>query len=135
MDAVRHLNKRGESFEVRGDGADADPELDGVQWLPSTLSVALQLLRKQDPVTVWEDNPVSFAALFNFVRNFSPRFPAHVELVFREGFKSLEMVFCKKKTISKAHGRLKGQRGCVLIDPDYTRGSEALRCEQAITTL
>lgn len=74
MESVRFLNRESEGgFDVTGAGAEADAQVEGVQWLPSTLLVALQSLRKQDPVTVFEDNPVAFAALFNFVRNFSPQ--------------------------------------------------------------
>mmetsp|Transcript_94305 Transcript_94305/g.299352 ORF Transcript_94305/g.299352 Transcript_94305/m.299352 type:complete len:461 (+) Transcript_94305:2-1384(+) len=137
METVRLLNRRQEGFEVEGPDADADPEADGIQWLPSTAMMALRLLRKQDPVTIFEDNPVGFAALFNFVRNFGESFAPHIELIFADGFKSMRRRYVEKKDkdASKAHGPLSGQRGIVFVDPDYTRGSEAARCKDTIVSL
>jgi len=135
MEGVRLLNRRQEEFEVRGPEADADAQEEGPQWLPSTAMLALTLLREQDPVTLFEDSPLSFAALFNFVRNFSSKFDAHIELIFKDGFKSVRKMFVEKKTISKAFGPLDKQRGIVFVDPDYARGSEAYRCMDTIVRL
>lgn len=135
VESVRLLNRKQEDFEVRGPDADADPQTDGIQWLPSTALMALRLLRKQDPVTIFEDNPVAFAALFNFVRNFGQTFDPHIELIFKDGLKSVVKRFIEKKTISKAHGPVNGQRGIVVIDADWTRGGEAYRCQDAVLRL
>jgi len=135
VECVRELNRQQEDFEVRGPDAEADPRREGVQWLPSTTMMAMRMLRKQDPVSIFEDNPVAFAALFNFVRNFGESFKPHIELIFKDGLKSVAKRFIEKKTISKAHGPVVNQRGIVLIDPDYTRGSEAYNCQDAILRL
>mmetsp|Transcript_26261 Transcript_26261/g.81865 ORF Transcript_26261/g.81865 Transcript_26261/m.81865 type:complete len:415 (+) Transcript_26261:769-2013(+) len=136
-EAVRALNRRQEGFEVQGLHADADPEVDGIQWLPSTACVALRLLRKQDPVTIMEDNKVSFAALFNFVRNFGETFAPHIELVCKDGLRLTKRRFVWKEesAVSTAHGPLQGRRGIVFIDPDYSRGSEAYRCMDTVVLL
>jgi len=135
VEGVRELNRRQEGFEVRGPDADADPQAEGVQWLPSTASMALRLLREQDPVTLFEDNPLAFASLFNFVRNFGEAFRPHIELIFSDGLKSVVKRFIEKRTVSKAHGPLAGRRGVVFIDPDYSRGGEAYRCKDIILRL
>mmetsp|Transcript_22476 Transcript_22476/g.46629 ORF Transcript_22476/g.46629 Transcript_22476/m.46629 type:complete len:252 (+) Transcript_22476:187-942(+) len=135
VEGVRLLNRRQEDFEVTGPDADADPEFDGIQWLPSTMMMACRLLREQDLVSIFEDHPVGFAALFNFVRNFGDNLDPHVELVFSDGFKSVRKRFVEKKAISKAHGLVQGQRGIVFIDPDYTRGSEPYRCMDSVIKL
>jgi 23S rRNA A2030 N6-methylase RlmJ len=132
MEAVRLMNDDSDDFVTKG--LHAESEVDGIQWLPSTLHVALNLLREQDPVTVFEDNPVSYTALVNYVRNFSPRFKAHTEVVHLEGFKSLyHRFFTKNKnSTSKAHGKLDGQRGLVVIDPDWRRGCTAKQIERNV---
>jgi 23S rRNA A2030 N6-methylase RlmJ len=136
MDSVRMLNSQTEGFEVQGLHADADPS-EAIQWLPSTALVALRLLRKQDPVTLYEDHPVSFAALLNFVRNWSSGWQPHVELCHRDGMKAVRYRFIdrEKCAISKVHGQLSGHRGIVFIDADWNRGSEAQRCKALITRL
>lgn len=137
MESVRFLNRESEGgFDVTGAGAEADAQVEGVQWLPSTLLVALQSLRKQDPVTVFEDNPVAFAALFNFVRNFSPQFPAKLEISIKDGFQSVRRIFVEKKGESKAHGRATGgTRGIVFVDADWNRGDAGYRCMDTMVRL
>jgi len=135
LQAMRTLNRQQEGFEVIGDRAQDVLCEEGVQWLPSTTLVALQRLRKQDPVTIFEDNPISFAAMFNFVRNFSARFNPHIELMFKDGFKFIEKMFVLRKVISKAHGNFNGQRGLVFVDADWTRGSEAVRIRDLVVKL
>merc|ERR1740138_1509904 len=41
-------------------------------------------------------------------------------------------MFCEHREESKAHGKFDQQRGVVLIDPDWTRGSEAWRAQDLI---
>jgi len=129
-------NPEDQDFETTGDEMPSDDEGSGsTTWLPSTLLVAALGLRKQDPVTMWEDNPIAFAALFNFVRNFNDRLQAHIELIHRDGWKGMKHMFIDKKADSQAHGPLAGRRGLVVIDPDYTRGSEVHMCQAAIKEL
>eukprot|EP00930_Biecheleria_cincta_P038716 TRINITY_DN2659_c0_g1_i1.p1 TRINITY_DN2659_c0_g1~~TRINITY_DN2659_c0_g1_i1.p1 ORF type:complete len:655 (-),score=110.13 TRINITY_DN2659_c0_g1_i1:18-1934(-) len=133
MKAVSMLNNV-EGWEVKGNsnpGFDKDQEL---QWLPSTAFVALGLLRKQDPVTLWEDGRIAFAALYNFVRNWSSRFDAHIELLYKDGLKYAKRRWMERRpgAVSEAHGPPKGQRGLVFLDPDYTRGGEAERCKELL---
>jgi len=136
MDSVRFLNRSDEGFDVRGAGAEADPQVEGVQWLPSTALVALRRLRKQDPVTIYEDNPVAFAALFNFVRNFSTQFQAKLEISFKDGFQSVRKIFVEKASESKAHGKASGgTRGVVLVDADWNRGDAGYRCMDTMVRL
>ncbi|CAK0893841.1 unnamed protein product, partial [Prorocentrum cordatum] len=132
MDSVRQLNEQSDDFVVKG--LHADSKGDGLQWLPSTLHVAMNYLREQDPVSVFEDNPVSYTSLVNYVRNFSPRFKAHTEVVHLNGFKSLEKrFFYKKRTwVSEAHGRFDQQRGVIMIDPDWRKGCSAYLAERAM---
>lgn len=127
MDAVQLLNQEGDDFEVRGPGAVLAPKTAGIQWLPSTTLMALMRLRKQDPVTLFEDNPIAYAALFNFVRNFSPKLAPHVELTFRDGFRATRRFFVDKSLESKAHGPLNSRRGLVFADADFARGREYQR--------
>eukprot|EP00913_Durusdinium_trenchii_P024675 g23162.t1 len=116
-------------------GADKAPK--GIQWLPSTTMVALRLLRKQDPVTIWEDSRRAFAPLFNFVRNWSSKVQPHIELIFKDGLKHCHRRWVQHKpgSISEVYGKYNGQRGVVFIDPDYTRGGEAERCKTLIVDL
>jgi len=133
MEAVRFLNASKEGVDVKGDDGAVEG---GVEWLPSTALVALQTLRKQDPVTLYEDNPVAFAALFNFVRNWSAEFDAKLELAFKDGFKSVRKIFVEKKSASKAHGKATGgTRGVVLVDADWTRGDAGYRCMDTVVRL
>lgn len=137
MDAMNMLNFSDVDFEVTGDGAGKDPREDGIQWLPSTSVMALRLLREQDPVTIWEDNRTAFGPLFNFVRNWSSKFKPHIELIFKDGLKHCHRrwVQLKPGSISEVYGKYKGQRGVVFIDPDYTRGGEAERCQRIMVDL
>jgi len=138
FEAMQFLNTTREDFEAVGSGAEpgSSSTVDGrARWLPSTALVALRRLRKQDPATIFEDNPVSFAALYNFVRNFSSEFEPHVEISVKDGFKMVRRIFCERKDDSQAHGRFKSQRGFVFMDPDYTRGSEAQRCQDMVSRL
>lgn len=129
MRSVKMLNNV-DGWEVKGDSGEEQEE--GLTWLPSTAFVALCLLRKQDPVTLWEDGRIAFAALFNFVRNWSSRFEAHIELLFKDGMKFAKRRWIERRkgAISEAHGPSAGQRGLVFIDPDYSRGGEADRCKE-----
>lgn len=123
VDAVRRLNGEWQEGceDVAPKGAE---ETEGIQWLPSTAMMAMQHLRKQDPVTIFEDNPVSFAALFNFVRNFGDRFESHIELGFKDGITAMKRWFVDVKEESRAHGKLKNQRGIIFIDPDRRGGED-----------
>jgi len=136
FEATKFLNSPDQEFEVRGN-SELRPnfEGDGIEWLSSTLLVALQTLRPQDPVTIFEDNPVCFASLFNFVRNFSSKVKPHIELIFNDGFQMARKMWMWKKVDSKAHGKYAGQRGLVLMDPDWNRGSEAKRCQDVLLAL
>lgn len=138
MDAMRCLNEESDDFEVNVDGKAADAEeasKGGVQWLTSTLHVALQILRPQDLVTVFEDEPVPFASMCNFVKNFGDRFASHVELVFKNGMKTVDYRYFqrKEKSQSKAHGPFAGQKGVILMDPEWVRASEQYWCHRIIT--
>jgi 23S rRNA A2030 N6-methylase RlmJ len=140
MNVVRSLNEENPDFEVKGEAADARPE-DGIQWLPSSLHCALQYLRPQDPVTLFEDNPASFASMFNFIRNFSERFAPHIELLFLDGFKSVEERFFKvnKRHVSEAHGSVRDEkgnkkRGVIFIDSDWNRGGEKTYWNERLVT-
>ncbi|CAK8997342.1 Hemicentin-1 [Durusdinium trenchii] len=136
METVQMLNfSEDMEFEETGEGADKAPK--GIQWLPSTTMVALRLLRKQDPVTIWEDSRRAFAPLFNFVRNWSSKVQPHIELIFKDGLKHCHRRWVQHKpgSISEVYGKYNGQRGVVFIDPDYTRGGEAERCKTLIVDL
>mmetsp|Transcript_63363 Transcript_63363/g.151197 ORF Transcript_63363/g.151197 Transcript_63363/m.151197 type:complete len:558 (+) Transcript_63363:79-1752(+) len=145
-ETMEFLNNQ--DFEVVGPGAQgAEPETaetgeatapsqaSQVQWLPSTTLVAGLALRQQDHVTLIEDNPAAFLPLFNFVRNFSERIEPRVELLRKDGWKTIQKVFVEKEVTSEAHGTVSGKRGLVVIDPDYTRGSEDVTSKKAIATL
>lgn len=133
VETVQLLNADPDNFELKGD---IDPDKE-IQWLPSTTMVALRKLRKQDPVSLFEDHKISFAALFNFVRNWSSEFEPQIELVHKDGLRQVWGAFCarKKSFVSKAHGDLNGQRGLVFIDPDFSRGNEAKRCQELMIKL
>ncbi|CAE7831087.1 HMCN1 [Symbiodinium sp. CCMP2592] len=138
MDSVKLLNfNENMDWEVKGEGAMEAEEQQGIQWLPSSTLVATRLLRKQDPVTIWEDNRAAFAAMFNFVRNWSSQLDPHVELIFKDGLKHTHRRWVQRRpgSISEAFGKQKGQRGVVFIDPDYTRGGEAERCHAIVVDL
>ncbi|CAJ1416306.1 unnamed protein product [Effrenium voratum] len=137
MEAMNMLNFPDVDFEYAGDGASRDPLEHGVQWLPSTSLMALRLLREQDPVTIWEDSRTAFGPLFNFVRNWSSKFAPHIELIFKDGLKHAHRRWVQRKpgSISEVYGKYNGQRGVVFIDPDYTRGGEAERCEKLVLDL
>lgn len=138
MDSVKQLNfNENMDWEVKGEGAMEAEEQQGIQWLPSSTLVATRLLRKQDPVTIWEDNRAAFAAMFNFVRNWSSQLDPHIELIFKDGLKHTHRRWVQRRpgSISEAFGKQKGQRGVVFIDPDYTRGGEAERCHAIVVDL
>eukprot|EP00933_Yihiella_yeosuensis_P033882 TRINITY_DN27489_c0_g1_i1.p1 TRINITY_DN27489_c0_g1~~TRINITY_DN27489_c0_g1_i1.p1 ORF type:complete len:674 (+),score=110.27 TRINITY_DN27489_c0_g1_i1:111-2024(+) len=137
MDTVEMLNSSHADFEVRGEDSALDPAYAGTQWLPSTAAVALKMLRKTDPVSLFENHPVSFASLLNFVRNWTPKFQAHIELTYGDGFKTLwkRYVQRKKNSISKTHGDIDGRRGVVFIDPDWNRGNIDTVCKKAFLEL
>jgi len=131
VETVRMLNSQ-EDFEVQGDAISTNQS---IEWLPSTTLMALRLLRKQDPVSLYEDNHVPFASLYNFARNFASQFEAPLELSFADGFRMMDKIFIEKTKESKKHGKVQGRRGLVVMDPDYRRGSEALRCKRALVAL
>ena len=138
MDAMHMLNFAEDlDFEVTGEGAGKDPREDGIQWLPSTTLMALRLLRPHDPVTIWEDNRTAFGPLFNFVRNWSGKIKPHIELIFKDGLKQCHRRWVQHRpgSISDVYGKYNGQRGVVFIDPDYTRGGEAERCQKIMVDL
>jgi len=130
-ETVQMLNSQ-EDFEVKGENVS---EHQSIQWLPSTALMALRLLRKQDAVSLYEDNHVPFAALFNFTRNFASQVAAPLEIAFADGFKMVDKIFITKRKDSKQHGKLQNRRGLVVMDPDYKRGSEAFRCNRAVVAL
>jgi 23S rRNA A2030 N6-methylase RlmJ len=131
VETVQMLNSQ-EDFEVKGENFNNSKSL---QWLPSTALMALGQLRKQDPVSLFEDQHVPFAALFNFTRNFASQFDAPLEIAFADGFKMVDKLFINKVQESKQHGKIQNRRGLVVIDPDYKRGSEAFRCQRAVVGL
>eukprot|EP00448_Togula_jolla_P022492 CAMPEP_0170590940 /NCGR_PEP_ID=MMETSP0224-20130122/12136_1 /TAXON_ID=285029 /ORGANISM="Togula jolla, Strain CCCM 725" /LENGTH=561 /DNA_ID=CAMNT_0010914767 /DNA_START=104 /DNA_END=1789 /DNA_ORIENTATION=- len=134
FDTMKFLNEPREELEVQS-FTERNEASGSAEWLPSTTLVALRRLRPQDPVTIFEDHPVSFAALFNFVRNFSKQLSPHIELIFKDGFRMARNMFVLKKTKSEAHGRLGQQRGIVFADPSWSRGDEAYRCMDLVTRL
>jgi len=139
------------------DEEDEEPEelhpVEKPVWLPSTTVMALRGLRRKDPVSIYEDNPPAFAAMFNFVRNFKDYLKPRVELTMADGFSRVRQIFCngkataprwyqsdskwriQKKKNSKAHGTYSGQRGIVFADPNWDRGSEAYRTYDMINRL
>lgn len=144
MEAVTALNEGGD-FEVKKAGSQQDVDDDDVddaadegasiQWLPSSTYMALRQLRTEDPVTLFEDTHVCFAALFNFVRNWSDTLKPHIELSFQDGFKEVKNLFVKRYYESKAHGKFKGGRGLVFVDSQWDRGSERYSCQVIINSL
>lgn len=131
VETVKMLNSQ-EDFEVRGENVKSQ---ETIQWLPSTALMACRLLRKQDPVSLFEDQHVPFAALFNFARNFASQIAAPLEIAFADGFKMVDKIFIEKVKESKQHGKPRNSRGLVVMDPDYGRGSEAFRCKRAVVAL
>jgi len=136
MNAMYMLNEPDEDFEVKGGGAQVDKQ-DGPQWLPSTALVALRLLRKQDPVSLWEDRPIPFAALANFVRNWAHKFQPHIEANHENGSRAMHRRFVRhsRHWVSKAFGRFDRQRGIVVLDPDYNRHRCAHYCQELLKDL
>lgn len=125
VESVRMLNEASADFDTIA-SAELKEEFGGkVQWLPSSTLVALRLLRPQDPVTLFEDQAVSFAGLFNFVRNWSDKFACKIDVLKRPGFQAIKNRFVLRypSCQSKLHGKLANQRGLIFVDPDWNRGS------------
>lgn len=148
FETVKELNTADQSFEVKRPGRQDDEEDEGVvkavvkeeegqlQWLPSTALCALKLLRKQDPVTLLEDKKIAFAALFNFVRNFSHKFEAHIELKLDDGFMTTNRWFITGKSDRPStHGKNNDKRGLIFADCDFARGGEAHRLMQLMVRM
>lgn len=148
-EAVTALNETGD-FELKRAGVSPDgideevideeveeePDNGGrITWLPSSTYLALRQLRAHDPVLLFEDTHVCFAALLNFMRNWSDTLKPHVELSFKDGFKEVKNLFVKRYYESKAHGKFKGGRGLVFVDSFWNRGSEIWSCQAIINSL
>jgi len=135
MEGMKLLNDSEDlkNFEEKGDKVD---KVEGeVKWLSSTTLVACQRLREQDVVTLWEDNPIAFAALNNFMRNWSGKFKPKLELQHKNGFVEYDWKFGQKKKGTKAHGQIGDRRGVVFADADWVRGGDRFQIVDMIQKL
>mmetsp|Transcript_78476 Transcript_78476/g.198054 ORF Transcript_78476/g.198054 Transcript_78476/m.198054 type:complete len:499 (+) Transcript_78476:1007-2503(+) len=134
MDGVKLLNASEDVQDFVEQGDKVDTAEGDLKWLPSTTLLALRKLREQDAVTLWEDNPIAFAALNNFMRNWSSKFEAKLELLYKNGIRDYDKIFCEKKVGTKAHGQIDGRRGIILVDPS-PRGGEIIHYKKMFSRL